>query len=1370
MHTFYKTLLLSVALGLSFTLASAQERVADYPFSGSANDVSTYKNDASINGAVMTQDRFGSARSAFMFDGATSFLGAPNAAHLMTDFATISFWINVNNLPSQGEVYLVTLGGWQERYKVSLPDHGKLIWTTNADGISDMDAGDGNELVPGTWTHVAVVHDGAKDKIFINGALASEKDVTGALNSTDAPLGIGYNIYEGGGYFDGAIDDVIIFGEALADGDIETLYQDQSKPPTYDDGIVANYGFSWSMADSSDFASQAKGSNVKFTTDRFGFGGSAVDMGADSAEVTAAASNHLNSDATTVAFWVKVSELPGSGEVYIASHGGWQERWKISLPSHGKAVWTTNHENGISDMDAGDGNELVPGVWTHMTFVHDGAKDIIYKDGVQVAEKDVAGNLNSTNYPFGMGYNPIDGGSYLNGCLDEVRMYNYALSAQDIADLYAAQSNANIIDEPIVANFGCNGDAKDDSQFGNDGTVVGAAPGMDRFGYAGNALRFSGAEMMYTANSTQYQSPTTTISFWINVGELPGSGEVYIGSHGGWQERWKISLPSHGKPVFTTNHENGISDMDSGDGNELVPGTWTHVVMVHDGAKDIIYMDGNQAAEKDVVGNLNSTKYPFGMGFNPIDGDNYFNGMLDDVQLYNEAMTAQEVKDLYDAQAADPAYSETLVANYPFSGNAFDETPFKNNGWVSSAVLGADRFSRVGQAYRFDGEAANITAGNSKQLESATTTVCFWINVRELPLQGEYYVLSHGGWQERWKISLPGHGKLVWTTNGTGGISDMDTGDGNELATGTWTHVAMVHDGAKDIIYMDGAQVAEKDVAGDLNVTAYDFGIGFNPIDVANYFDGMLDEVRVYNKALTAQEIADLYAEQSMPPMDADDEAPSAPIDLAGNVVFTSVGLSWCESTDNVGVAGYNIYQDSAVVGQTSGVSYDFTGLKPLTAFTFGVSAYDAAGNESLISTLQLTTGVDETPDTIPPSAPMNLMASIGSNSIVVSWEASTDNQAVAGYIVFLDGAIVDTTEAGTLSLFIGGLEPETPYYVEVQAFDLAGNNSEFAELEVTTAPPVNTGEEGLVAHYPFEGDANDATPYENHGAIGGDPQFETVTDRPNAAGQAIVFDGVQDSVLAPNAPQLISDYTTVSFWVRVDSINLSDAESYILDFGHWDQRWKVSLPQHTKIVWTTNSKTDLLPNSISDMDSGDGNELVRGFWWYVTMVHDGTDDIIYVDGEEANRKPAEGELNSTARAFGMGSNNVDGGQYFIGAIDEVKVYNKALTADEVEKLYNTGTTGISYINKELQQYVKVLYPNPATDRLTLEHSFSTPQTLLIRVFNQQGSQVDQVKVDAASLSTGQVTWDVNNYAPGYYTLNLVLGGRNLGGIPFIKQ
>jgi hypothetical protein len=1350
---------------------SAQDLVASYPFSGNVQDESSFNNSASVNAAQLTADRFGVASNAFNFDGIQGSITAPNAPHLQSPTTTIAFWVRVNSLPGQGEVYLASHGGWQERWKISLPPHGKPVFTTNnTSGISDMDSGDGNELVPGEWAHLTFVHDGSKDLIYLNGTLAAEKDVEGDMNTTTHPFGMGYNPIDKANYLDGDLDEVMVWNGAVDAATIAALYAAQSTAPKFQAGVVASFSFDGNLSDGSGFDNQAKGTTGRFMPDRFGFGNQAYAFNGVDATVTADNSAQLNSDSVTVAFWVNMNELPGNGEVYLASHGGWQERWKISLPPHGKPVWTTNNESGISDMDSGDGNELVPGEWTHLTFVHDGANDMIYVNGALVASKEVTGAMNSTVHPLGIGYNPIDAANHMNGMIDEFIIANTALSADDIAALYTEQSTPNFdVDDPEVLRLSFSGDLKDESQFGNDAMNMGGVHTQDRHGFGANAISFDGvSSAAYAANSVQYNSAFTTVAFWVNLNELPGNGEVYLASHGGWQERWKISLPPHGKPVWTTNGENGISDMDSGDGNELVPGTWAHLAFVHGATSDMIYLNGQLAAEKAVGGALNTTSFPFGIGFNPIDMGNYVNGAIDDIRVFNRELSAQEISDLYDVEVVEPVIPGDLVAYYMLNANAKDATPYRNNGTVMGARADRDRFSRANHAMTFNGVSDFIEASNSSPLNTPQASVSFWINVNELPGNGEAFLISYGGWQERFKISLPTHGKPVWTTNSTDGISDMDSGDGNELIPGTWTHVVMTHDGATDKIYFDGSMVAEKEVTGDLNSTTQPLGIGYNIIDGGSYFNGSLDDIQIYRVALTDTEVADLYAAQSADPMNPDMTPPTAPLGLTGEAINTIVNLSWNPSTDEEsGVANYNVYVDSMLMISTYELSASLEGLEPMTEYLFGVSAVDSAGNESNTTSLSLTTGMDATPDTTKPTTPSNLSIAAGSNSVVFSWDASEDEGGVEGYIIYVDGVVFDTLGADQTSIFIGGLESETLYTFEVEAFDFSGNFSDLADITEATEPPVDTGEPGLVAHYPFEGNANDATPYENHGVIGGDPIFEMVADRPNASGQAIVFDGDRDSVLAPNAVQLISDYTTVSFWIRVDDINITDAEAYILDFGHWDERWKISLPQHTKIVWTTNSKNAQFDNFISDMDSGDGNELVEGFWWYVTMVHDGENDIIYLDGVEVNSKPVMGTLNSTGRPLGFGNNPINGGQYFIGALDEVKIYNKALTPQEIENLYNNGTTGVPYLNEELHKYVDMVYPNPTDGEISIKHQFDSGE-LLIRIMDVQGRQVSHRKLNVNG--SNNINMDLSELANGSYSMNFVLDGKILGSIPFVKQ
>ncbi|MBK7407567.1 MAG: T9SS type A sorting domain-containing protein [Saprospirales bacterium] len=1339
----------------------AQVPVAYYPFSGNAKDASAFANHATVNGALLTQDRFGWSNSAMAFDGTQSYVRAANAAQLNSPVATVAFWINVNELPASGEVFLISLGGWQERFKISLPDHGKVIFTTNyAGGISDMDAGTGNELQPGVWTHVVCVHDGTKDKIYINGAKVAEKDVVGDLNPTTHPLGIGYSPLDNDYFFNGALDEVILLDVALSDFQIAAAYAIQNTPPTVASGKVASYSFDGNAGDGSSFVNHANMVDGKITTDRFGYGNSALLCNGTSTEVTAPNGAQLNSPYTTVSFWVKPNSLPVSGQVYLLSFGDWSQRWKISLPDHGKPVWTTNYTAGISDMDSGGGNELQPGVWTHVVMVHDGAKDFIYMDGAMVAEKDVVGELNNASAPLAFGYSPGNG-LWFDGVLDEVEIYNYALSATEIGDLYTAQSTFPGVPSPLVAGYSLNGNGLDESQFGNTAQLDDAAVAVaNRHGWGGNAL-FGSAT---ADNSIALQTPYTTISFWVKPNSLPPSGEVFLLSNGGWQERWKISLPDHGKPVFTTNYSGGISDMDSGGGNELQVDVWTHVVMVHDGLKDLIYMNGVQVAEKDVVGDLNTTNHPLGIGYDPIGGGLFFDGTIDDVAIFNIALSAPQIAALYGLQNPEPVVAGDMVAYYPFSGNGWDVTDYHNHS--SGVAFAPDQFNRVNNAAAFNGTSTEVTAANSPQLNTPKTTISFWVNPNSLPASGQVYLLSHGDWSERWKISLPDHGKPVFTTNYIGGISDMDSGGGNELQVGVWTHVVMVHDGLKDIIYMDGAMVAEKDVVGDLNNTTMPLGIGYSPGN-GLWFDGMIDEVQIYKVALSASEIADLYAAQSTPPVVTDTEAPDAPLNLTAEVGFNHVTLSWYPAIDNVGVVAYNVYIDGALAATTANLTAYFPGLTPLTEFLFGVTAIDAEGNESVMTTRNVTTGLDEEPDITPPTPPGNLQGNAASNSIIFTWDASIDDTQVAGYVTFVDGVYADSISASSLSYYVGGLEPLTLYTFEVYAFDLSGNNSTNSELTISTTEPIVTSEPGLVAHYPFDGDAKDATPYHNDGVIGGDPVFEAATN--GFGGQNIKFDGMQDSVLVPNAPQLISDYATVSFWIRVDAVT-TDPECYVIDFGHWDERWKISIPQHLKIVWTTNYNNAQFPELIHNMDSGDGNEMVVGFWWYVTMVHDGTNDIIYVNGAEANSNPVDGELNTTGRPLNFGSDPVGGKLYFTGALDNVKIYNKALTAQEILNLFETGVSGTDEPTNLLQAYIQDVFPNPVSDVLTVKHQLPSNQQLLLRVFDMQGRQIDQLRLSEGEVSTGQFSLNASSYPQGMYTLNFVLGGKNLGSLMFNKH
>ena len=95
---------------LAFSSTQAQVPVLRYDFAGNANDLSGNNHHASIHGALLTADRFGMANNAFQFDGIQSRLVTANADDLQSGATTVSFWVRVDELPGQGEVFLMSHG------------------------------------------------------------------------------------------------------------------------------------------------------------------------------------------------------------------------------------------------------------------------------------------------------------------------------------------------------------------------------------------------------------------------------------------------------------------------------------------------------------------------------------------------------------------------------------------------------------------------------------------------------------------------------------------------------------------------------------------------------------------------------------------------------------------------------------------------------------------------------------------------------------------------------------------------------------------------------------------------------------------------------------------------------------------------------------------------------------------------------------------------------------------------------------------------------------------------------------------------------------------------------------------------------------
>ncbi len=209
-----------------------------------------------------------------------------------------------------------------------------------------------------------------------------------------------------------------------------------------------------------------------------------------------------------------------------------------------------------------------------------------------------------------------------------------------------------------------------------------------------------------------------------------------------------------------------------------------------------------------------------------------------------------------------------IIAEYPFSGNPEDISGNQLHGQSSGAILTVDNLGNQQSAYYFNGGAQHIAVANDPLLNfTEGITVSCWFKANALP-DKESFLLSHGSWQNRWKISVTPSRQLRWTLNSTSGISDLDTN--TPLNIDSFYHVSATYDGQLLALYLQGELSSYKEFSGDIRTTSFPFLIGQMLPDETDYnFKGVIDEVQINDHALTPDEVKELYRQNIRTSLDA---------------------------------------------------------------------------------------------------------------------------------------------------------------------------------------------------------------------------------------------------------------------------------------------------------------------------------------------------------------------------------------------------------------------------------------------------------------------------------------------------------------------
>ncbi len=475
--------------------------------------------------------------------------------------------------------------------------------------------------------------------------------------------------------------------------------------------------------------------------------------------------------------------------------------------------------------------------------------------------------------------NPMPTGRvYLNGSVAGGKVY--AISGQIEGGGYTM---TNVVEEytpppGLVAYYPFNGNADDGSGSGNDGTVNGATLAEDRFGNANSAYSFDGVDdyilTSWGGNGEHNFQYPISVSLWVKDDYLGEEGAIdqLFSIYGTTNDYSAARFVAHSSPsefqvnVKTENgHQSYINYPAGWYDDNIEDSNWHHLVVYSLGevsAEVYVYLDGRDVTnaastivyDDDIQPTFSDDDFCIGANHQHGNPNYYFKGFIDDIRIYNYALSTTEIDTLYHEGGWDPG----LVAHYPFNGNANDESGNGYDGTVYGATLAEDRFGRTDSAYEFDGnnDWITVTAGNGYLGQTFETfSITAWIYS---DLQQASYVYRSASSDGDFHLGTPDNANTAITAKIDGSIRKAYS----SYDLNSWQHIVGTWNGSLLIFHLNGSPVDTVNASGQLNPapTLWGNSLGGN-VDGTYSFNGRLDDIRIYDRVLSGAEIEALYHE-----------------------------------------------------------------------------------------------------------------------------------------------------------------------------------------------------------------------------------------------------------------------------------------------------------------------------------------------------------------------------------------------------------------------------------------------------------------------------------------------------------------------------
>jgi hypothetical protein len=644
-----------------------------WPGNGNGLDRAGTNNGQLINGVSFAPGKVDQAFS--LSQASQQFIDVFGASYLLNNTqGTIMAWVNPSMVLQYNMVAAFGGGGPGEAVGIGIDTGNVRIYHQS----ETFDWQTGVPVSTGTWTFLAYTWDGTTERIYKNGSLAGSRARNFAYTPGNGRIGFGF-INDPSVFFPGLIDEVAIFDRTLTAADISSIYAAGTAgicPPC---AAQPADMIAWWPGDGNAFDIKGPTFEHGIMLNGAGYGQGRVGQafsfdGVDDHFRASNTTSIAGGTQATYGAWVFPKKVPAVDEYFGLIGVGdstlpvWSTQqcrllyWRtFDSPSDQARFYVDcgldNNENYIARLSA---RNYPINAWSFVAAVfNNGVLDLyvngVLDNGILFGTGGSAINSNSEKYVWmGAHIRNSDGSTFVpfEGLIDEAEIYGRALTSAEISAIYDAGSAGKCrpqcyqLPQSVAGWWKGNGDATD-AIHGNNGTPVngaGYAPGM-----VSQAFSLNESQQQYiglpASTSNLINNSAGSITSWVNPSTVGGND--IIAAFGSGANGEGVGLGIWGN--IRIYHHTGWYDWQTN--TPIAANTWTHIAYTWDQTTERIYKNGVFAESRGRNFNYVPGNALIGSGWWG-DSANFFPGRIDEVLIFNDTLTAEQIAGMFEADAA----------------------------------------------------------------------------------------------------------------------------------------------------------------------------------------------------------------------------------------------------------------------------------------------------------------------------------------------------------------------------------------------------------------------------------------------------------------------------------------------------------------------------------------------------------------------------------------------------------------------------------------------------------------------------------------------------------------------------------------------